>query len=359
MINIIITGGAGFLGKNLIIELINNFNSEVNVFKNLIHKFYKPPAECVNIICIDNFISSSKEEWDYFIQEIQKNHNLKGDSKKCRGSKLGIELIDKDLCLISFEDFKKYKKIDEIYHFASIASPVFYKKYPMETLNVGYIGTTNILNIARIFKSKILLTSTSEVYGDPLIHPQNEKYYGNVNTVGERSCYDISKRISETLFHTYNKEYNVDTKIARLFNTFGEYMNLQDGRIITEVIKHLIDNTTLTIYGDGTQTRSCIYVKDTIFMLLKLMKTNYHNPINIGNNIETTVLKLVDIVEKEWSDISGIETYVDKQYINLTQNDPLKRKPCLELNRKILGIREFTSIEKGVRNTILFFQPTK
>jgi UDP-glucuronate decarboxylase len=330
MKNILITGGGGFIGKNLIKHLITDSN---------IH----------NIIVVDNFITSNQLDFTSFIN----NQSL---SNKVI---LYIYDITTNLKFI-IEDlkFKNINTIDEIYHLASLASPIFYKENPIETLDVGYIGTKNILELAKKYKSKVLFSSTSEVYGDAEISPQHENYYGNVNSFGARSCYDESKRVAEALCYTYINEYNIDIKIARIFNTYGPHMMLNDGRIITECIRHLMNDTTLTIFGDGNQTRSCCYIDDNIVQLIKLMDSNYNIPINIGNNIELSINDTVKIIEKVWKDIHNIpinKNVAKIQYMPLTQNDPLQRKPCLKLNKIALGNTDYTSFEYGVRQTIYYF----
>lgn len=315
------------IGKNLIEELVNIKTTNM-------------------IIVLDNFITSNKNEFIKFITKYQD------------------KVIMYDYDITSYEtmsylskelDLRGIKKIDEIYHLASLASPPFYKKYPLNTLDVGYIGTKNMLELAKKCNAKILFSSTSEVYGDALVSPQHENYYGNVNCFGERSCYDISKRVGEALCYTYLKDYNVDVKIARIFNTYGPNMLLNDGRIITEVIRHLKNNTTLTIYGDGNQTRSCCYVIDTVKMLIKLMNSETNYPINIGNDEERSINETVKIIEEVWNKMFNCNKTVNKEYKELTQNDPLQRKPCLKLNKKVLGETEYTSFKMGIENTILFF----
>lgn len=328
MKNILITGGAGFIGRNLIEELENMRTTNV-------------------IIVLDNFITSNKQEFFNFLKNFKKNKVL-FYCYDITNTRLLEYLIDelKDLNI---------NEIHEIYHLASLASPPFYKKYPIETLDVGYIGTKNMLEIARIYNSKILFSSTSEVYGDALISPQNEEYYGNVNCFGDRSCYDESKRVAEALCYTYLKNYGIDVKIARIFNTYGPHMLLNDGRIITEVIRHLKNRTVLTIYGDGNQTRSCCYVKDTVSMLIKLMNSLINDPVNIGNNEERSINETVNIIEEIWNKMFDNNQTVDKVYKPLTQNDPLQRKPSLKFNKQVLGENEYTSFEKGIENTIKYF----
>jgi UDP-glucuronate decarboxylase len=350
--NILITGGAGFIGRNLIEELLTLKTTN-------------------KIIILDNFVTSNKQEFLSFIKKFPENMVL-FYSYDITNSHL-IDYLVKDL------KERSINTINEIYHLASLASPPFYKKYPIETLDVGYIGTKNMLELAKLYDAKILFSSTSEVYGDALVSPQHENYYGNVNSFGERSCYDESKRVAEALCYTYLKSYGVDVKIARIFNTYGPHMLLNDGRIITEVIRHLKNGTTLTIYGDGNQTRSCCYVKDTVDMLIKLMASYCNDPVNIGNNQERNINETVNIIENVWnqmsicasklvtilsSDLTGIvvtltehtqPTQLNRVYKPLTQNDPLQRKPCLEFNKQVLGEIEYTSFEEGIKETINYF----
>lgn len=322
MKTILITGGGGFIGRNLIEQLVK----------------FKTTSK---IIVIDNFITSNKQDFIKFYRQYEDKVIFNAyDITNYRV----LEYILEDI-----------KHVDEIYHLASLASPPFYKKFPLETLDVGYIGTKNMLQLAKIYNAKLLFASTSEVYGDALISPQNENYYGNVNSFGERSSYDESKRVAEALCYTYLKQYGVDVKIARIFNTYGPHMLLNDGRIITEVIKHLKNKTTLTIYGNGKQTRSCCYVKDTVQMLIKLMNSMINEPVNIGNNEERSINQTVDIIEKVWNQIFNTNITVNREYKPLTQNDPLQRNPCLKFNKQVLGEIEYTSFEEGIKETITYF----
>ena len=322
---ILITGACGFIGKNLIKYLLNN-----NVQK---------------IIAIDNFISSNEKEFMEFKKEFDQVNK--------------VELYKLDITKQDFCSNIKTKifNVDEIYHLASIASPPLYKKFPLETMNVGYIGTKNVLDLAIYYNAKLLFSSTSEVYGDPDVSPQNENYRGNVNSFGARSSYDESKRIAEALCYTYIKDFNVDIKIARIFNTYGPRMLLNDGRIITETIKHLLNDTTLQIFGDGQQTRSCCYIDDTVEQLVKLMASDCNIPVNIGNNIELTINELVNTIEQVYQEYLAekIEIKLKKEYVPLTQDDPLKRQPCLKRNNEILGERKYVSFEKGIREMIEFY----
>jgi nucleoside-diphosphate-sugar epimerase len=326
MKEILITGGCGFLAKNLILHLLNDQN---------INK----------ITLFDNFISSNKQDFDQFI----KNNNI--TETETIVTLYQYDITDRDKMNFVKDNFK----FDEIYHLASLASPPFYKKYPIETLDVGYLGTKNILEIAKLHGSKVLFSSTSEVYGDPDITPQSETYYGNVNSFGERSCYDISKRVAEALCYTYINQFGLDIKIARIFNTYGPEMMISDGRIVTEVIKSLINNTPLTIYGTGRQTRSLCYITNTINMLVKLMASKCNTPVNIGDNQELTINQIVDTIQQVYITHFDTESKLKKIYIQLTENDPLKRQPCLKKNILILGKEEYISIKDGMFNTISNF----
>ena len=327
---ILITGGCGFLGKGTIKHLLNVLDVE-------------------KITVFDNFISSNKQDFDNFIKKYDTENK--------------VVFFEYDITDLEKMTFVKYNfQFDEIYHLAGIASPPFYKKYPIETLNVGYLGTKYILDIAKEHKSKVLFTSTSEVYGDPNVSPQHEDYYGYVNSFGLRSSYDESKRVAEALCYTYIKEYNLNVKIARIFNTYGQHMMLNDGRIITECIRNLINNTTLKIYGDGQQTRSITYVSNTVNMLVRLMASNCNIPVNIGNNEELTINEIVNIIERVYNDYirwkypaNENKIKLKKEYVPLTQNDPLKRCPCLKRNKEILGEEKYIFMRDGIKNTIEYF----
>jgi len=308
---ILITGGAGFIGSNLSEKLLNDGNQ---------------------IICIDNLITGNYDN----IKHLLENTNFKF---------LNIDIQEKNLV----ENINE--KIDEIYHLASIASPDKYKLYPFDTIFTNIIGTKNILDLCIIHKCKFLFTSTSEVYGDPLIHPQVEEYYGNVNTIGERSCYDESKRLAETIIYEYKKKYNLDLKIVRLFNTYGPKMNIDDGRVITNFIKSIIKNETIKIYGDGTQTRSFCYIDDTLNGLIKMMNSNEFGPINIGNpNYELTINNLVLIFEKV------INNKIKVEYLLKTENDPKIRKPDISKAINKLKWIPIIDLETGISNTFLYFK---
>jgi UDP-glucuronate decarboxylase len=305
---IVITGGAGFLGRNLCKRLLEDSNNK--------------------IICLDNLITGKESNIEEFMNNerfLFINHDIIGQ----------IQL----------------PYFDEVYHLASLASPEKYKKYPIETILVNFQGTKNVLDLCKKYKAKFLFTSTSEVYGDPLVHPQPEEYYGNVNTIGERSCYDESKRLAETLIYEYRKNFNLDTKIVRIFNTYGPYMDINDGRVITNFINKINNNDCVQIYGDGTQTRSFCYVDDMIDGLILMMNSNESGPINLGNpDCEFTLNELVSIFRKLYNKDIIIE------YLEGTENDPKCRKPIIDKAKQKLNWYPKVNLEKGLINTINYFK---
>lgn len=304
---ILVTGGAGFLGRHLCKKLLTESSNKV--------------------ICLDNLITGSYSN----IEEFISNDNFR--------------FVQFD---IQYKMF--FPHIDEIYHLACIASPDKYKKYSIETLTTCFQGTKNILELAKTHKAKVLYTSTSEVYGDPLIHPQIEEYFGNVNTLGERSCYDEGKRVAETLVYEYHHKFDVDCKIVRLFNTYGPYMNLNDGRVITNFINCILQNKELVIYGDGSQTRSFCFVDDMIIGLVNMMKSQEFGPINLGNpDCEFTLNYLVQIFEEI------IQKKLQVKHIDFTENDPKMRRPDIEKAKNKLDFNPKISIKDGLVKTIDFF----
>jgi len=309
MKTILITGCAGFIGINLAKRLLNG------------------NPDC-KLIGIDNLLTSPKP---YGLSDER------------------FKFIECDIVTdISILD--SLPKIDEIYHLASIASPPKYRKYPIETINVNVIGTKNILDLAVKHGAKFILTSTSEVYGDPLEHPQKESYYGNVNTVGERSCYDESKRCAETYVYEYRNKYGGNFKICRIFNTYGPHMDIDDGRVITNIIKHAMQNRPIFVYGDGSQTRSFCYIDDTIDGLLALMDSREVGPINLGNpNTECSIANLVKKFEKVFS-CKLIVTYVPKM-----ENDPTMRRPDISSAKRLLGFYPKVGLEEGLQKTYMHF----
>jgi len=299
---ILVTGGAGFIGSHLVERLVNEWN---------------------NVAVIDNFSSGSIEN----IKNLNVNivyHNI----------------IDK----ITLSGF------DQIYHLASLASPVYYQKNPVETALSNSVGTYNLLIEAQKHKSRILFASTSEVYGNPLQHPQKEEYWGNVNSTGVRACYDESKRLGETLMMDFHREYGVETRIVRIFNTYGPRMNLNDGRVIPNFIKQALKNEPLTVYGDGKQTRSFCYISDTVEGLIKLMNSNYIGPINIGNPREITILELAEKI------IELTDSKSEIIFKELPEDDPVRRCPDITKAKEILGWEPKIGLEEGLTKTIEWFK---
>ena len=304
---IIVTGGAGFIGSHLCEYLLNKNHS---------------------VICVDNLITGRKEN----IKEFLKNKKFK--------------FIKHDIT----NPFLYNEKIDWIFDLASPASPVDFCKYPIEILKVGSLGTLNMLELAKKNNAKFLLASTSEVYGDPEINPQDENYWGHVNPIGVRSVYDESKRFSEALTMAYHRKYKLDTCIARIFNTFGPKMRLDDGRAVPNFIDQALHNKPITIYGDGKQTRSFCYISDQIEGLVKLIKSDYHLPINIGNTEGLTILELAEKIKSLCSSKSKITFHP------LPKDDPKQRKPDISKAKEILGWEPKISLEKGLKKTIYYFK---
>lgn len=304
--NILVTGGAGFVGSNLISKLLKNYI----------------------VYCIDNFYSSDRNNLKNF-DKIKNFKFINHDIKE----KINLKI-----------------PLSGIFHLACPASPPIYQKDPIYTLDTCYFGSRNVLDLALKKKCKVLLASTSEIYGDPLIHPQKESYFGNTNTLGPRACYDEGKRISETLFYEYNRKYGLDIRIARIFNTFGPMMNKKDGRVVSNFINQAINNKNITIYGNGMQTRSFCYIDDLITGLLKLYKGKYNKPINLGNPKEYTMKDFSDIVIKLTNSKSKI------QYLKLPPDDPKKRKPNINLAKKHLNWQPQISLKEGLKKTINYYK---
>ena len=307
---ILVTGCSGFIGSN--------------ACEFLLKKNY-------NVIGIDNFLTGQKSN----IERFNKIENFK--------------FIEHDVCL----PIKIKADINKILHFASTASPKDYLKYPIKTLQIGSKGTENILELGMKKKASVLVASTSEVYGDPKEHPQSEKYYGNVNPIGPRGVYDEAKRYLEALTMAYNRKKNLDTKIVRIFNTYGPYMRSDDGRAIPNFINQMIFNENITVYGDGQQTRSFCYIDDTILGIYKALNNSYNLPINIGNPSEYTIMNLVQIISKL------IPNKSDLIYKKLPENDPKVRQPDIRLANKILKWKPQISIEDGLKKTIDYFYNKK
>lgn len=299
---IVVAGGAGFIGSHLTEELLNQG-----------HK----------VVVIDNFITGSRKNLEH----------LKTDN---------LFIIDHDIT----QPIYLGEKVDRIYHLASPASPIDYQKHPIQTLKVGALGTHNMLGMAMTHGARILLSSTSEVYGDPEVHPQTEEYWGHVNPVGPRSCYDESKRFAEAIVVAYRDYHHVDTRIIRIFNTYGPRMRLNDGRVVPEFISQVLKGKNITIYGDGTQTRSFCYVSDLVRGMIGVMEHSYMNPINLGNPAEITINEFAEQIIK----VSGIK--VDKINLPLPKDDPKRRKPDITKAKEIIGWQPTVSLEEGLKKTI-------
>ncbi|MBW6441903.1 SDR family oxidoreductase [Patescibacteria group bacterium] len=308
MKTIVVTGGAGFLGSHLCEYLVEKGDS---------------------VFCIDNLFTGNVKNIEHLID----NPNFK--------------FIEHDIIEpIFFDDIK----IDQIYNLACPASPIQYQINPVRTVKANTIGVINVLGIAKKHGARILQASTSEVYGDPLEHPQKESYRGNVNTIGERACYDEGKRVAETLFFDYHREHGVEIRVARIFNTYGPRMYENDGRVVSNFIVQALKNTPITIYGDGKQTRSFCYVDDLIEGLYKLMnKKDFTGPVNLGNPGEFTMLELA---EKIISITSSKSEFIFKE---LPQDDPKKRKPDISLAKKVLNWEPKVNLETGLKKTIDYF----
>jgi len=304
---VLITGAAGFLGSHL---------CDLFISKNY------------RVIGIDNLITG----------------DLNNISHLVKASNFKFQKID------ITENFQLDEKIDFILHFASPASPIDYLRIPIETMRVGSLGTENILKIALKNKATILIASTSEVYGDPLEHPQNEDYYGNVNPIGPRGVYDEAKRFQEALTTAYHTFYGLDIRIARIFNTYGSRMRVNDGRALPTFIHQALKNKPLTVFGDGNQSRSFCYVDDLINGIYKLLKSDYTKPINLGNPQEITINE----VAKEIIFLSGNNCKII--YKELPKNDPLMRKPDISKAKKILGWSPIVSRKEGLEITFKYFK---
>jgi len=304
---IAVTGGAGFLGSHLC-----DF---------LLRKGHK-------VICIDNFITGTQDNIAPFLNNPD------------------FKLIEQDVSkYIEIED-----TIDWILHFASPASPIDYQMYPIQTLKVGALGTHNTLGLAKAKDAKFLLASSSEVYGDPICNPQPEEYWGNVNPIGPRGVYDEAKRFAEAMAMAYHRYHNINTRIARIFNTYGERMRMNDGRVVPNFITQALKGKNITVYGDGSQTRSFCYVADLIEGIWKLMNNEVYEPINIGNPRELTILEFANLVLK----FTGSKSKIT--YKSLPVNDPKVRRPDIKLAKEKLGWKPNISLEEGLKKTIDYFK---
>jgi len=302
----LITGGAGFLGSHLCEFLLEKGHE---------------------VICMDNLSTGS-------ISNIEHIHNDK------------FKFIRQDVT----EYLYLMGHIDYILHFASPASPMDYIKMPIQTLKVGSLGTHKALGLAKEKQAVFLLASTSEVYGDPLVHPQKEDYWGNVNPIGPRGVYDEAKRFAEALTMAYHRYHNISTRIARIFNTYGPRMRLHDGRVVPQFIYQVLNNKPLTVYGDGTQTRSFCYVSDMIEGIYRLLVSNLSEPVNIGNPREVTILEFAEIIQKVWGKRCEI------RFEPLPVDDPRTRRPDITRARTLLNWEPIVTIEDGLKKTLEWFK---
>lgn len=304
---ILVTGGAGFIGSNLCERLL---------------------GEGYEVLCVDNFYSSTKDNIAHLLPNPR------------------FEVLRHDVT------FPLYVEVDQIYHLACPASPIHYQRDPVQTTKTSVHGSINMLGLAKRTGARILLASTSEVYGDPAVHPQPEEYWGNVNTIGPRSCYDEGKRCAETLFFDYHRQHGLDIKVMRIFNTYGPRMHPNDGRVVSNFIVSALKGEPLTVYGDGEQTRSFCFVDDLVEGMVRLMNSDRSvtGPINIGNPGEFTVKQLADQVMELIPSNVGIE------HLPLPQDDPVRRQPDITRAREILGWEPKVSLAQGLPRTIDYFR---
>lgn len=300
---IVVTGGAGFIGSHLVDSLVNDGHQ---------------------VVVIDNFVTGSRE-----------NLSAHTDSKS-------VFIIEHDIS----KPIYVAEKIDRIYHLASPASPVDYFRLPIQTLKVGALGSHNLLGMAKLHSARILMASTSEVYGDPEVHPQVESYWGNVNPVGPRGCYDESKRFAEALMVAYRDYHEVDIRIARIFNTYGPRMRLKDGRVVPNFISQCLSGQDVTVFGDGKQTRSFCYVSDLVGGLKALMEKGDQFPFNLGNPSEITILEFAERI------IELTRAKVALKYEALPLDDPRRRQPDITRARSILGWEPSVKLSEGLQKTI-------
>ncbi len=304
---ILVTGGAGFLGSHLCERLLTDGHE---------------------VICLDNFFTGNKKN----IVHLMNNPFF--------------EVIRHDITMPFFIE------VDEIYNLACPASPIHYQLNPIKTIKTSVMGSINMLGLAKRINAKILQASTSEVYGDPQVHPQTEDYWGHVNPIGSRACYDEGKRCAEALFVNYKKQNNVKIKIARIFNTYGPRMDPQDGRVVSNFIMQALNGTDITIYGSGKQSRSFCFVDDMVEGLIRLMNTDdsFNGPVNLGNPVEMSMLELSAMILDLTSSSSKIA------FKKLPEDDPLQRQPNISLAKKTFGWEPITDVKSGLQKTIAYFK---
>jgi UDP-glucuronate decarboxylase len=304
---ILVTGGFGFIGSHLVDRLLQDGH---------------------DVLVVDNFYSGVRRNLSHVLSHPR------------------LELLRHDIT------FPLYVEVDEIYHLACPASPVFYQRDPVQTTKTSVMGSINMLGLAKRTKAKILLTSTSEVYGDPIVHPQPESYWGNVNPIGPRSCYDEGKRCAETLFFDYRRQHDMAIKVARVFNTYGPRMRPDDGRVVSNFIVAALTGQPLTIFGDGSHTRSFCYIDDMIEGLVRLMETPHAvtGPVNLGNPRECTISELAEKVQALTRSPSSLD------YQPLPEDDPAQRMPAIEEAKSVLGWMPQTELDAGLKLTVDYFR---
>ena len=301
----LVSGGAGFVGSHLIDKLLDNDQE---------------------VICLDNFSTGDKRN-------------------------ISHHLNNKKFSLINQNVTKKINtKVDRIWHLACPASPIHYQKNPIETSKTCFLGTYNLLNLAKENNARFFLASTSEVYGDPEVHPQLESYRGSVNPIGVRSCYDEGKRMAESLTFDFLRTFNLEIRVVRIFNTYGPRMSQNDGRVVSNLICQCLKNQSLTVYGDGSQTRSFCYVSDLVNGFIKLMESDENGPINLGNPDEHTILEFARIIKNKINPDLQIKKFP------LPKDDPMKRKPNIDLARNLLNWAPAIQLDKGLDLTIEYFK---
>ena len=303
---VLVTGGAGFVGSHLCDALLAEGNS---------------------VVCVDNLLTGSLRNIDH----------LKNESR--------FEFVQQDV-----NEPYDVGRVDYVFHFASPASPVDYMEHGIDTLKVGSLGSFHSLDLAGKYGAKYMVASTSECYGDPQEHPQKETYWGHVNSIGPRSVYDESKRFAEAVTMAYHRYHKVDTRILRIFNTYGPRLQLNDGRVISNFMKQALRSEPLTVYGDGSQTRSFCYVSDEVDGILKLSRTNEHDPVNIGNPVEFTILECARLVLK----VTGSSSTIVNQ--PLPQDDPKQRRPDISKAKRLLGWEPKIDLEAGLKLSIEYFK---
>lgn len=304
---ILVTGGAGFLGSHLCERLLSNGHE---------------------VLCVDNFFSGTRQNITHLLDDAN------------------MELMRHDVT------FPLYVEVEEIFNLACPASPIHYQVDPVQTTKTSVIGAINMLGLAKRVKAKILQTSTSEIYGDPTVHPQTEEYWGNVNPIGRRSCYDEGKRCAETLFFDYRRQHNMPIKVVRIFNTYGPRMNPNDGRVVSNFVVQALQGREITIYGDGAQTRSFCYVDDLIEAIIRMMETpsGVTGPINIGNPSEFTIRELAELI----IEMTGTKSKI--RFEPLPSDDPRQRQPDISMAKSILKWEPKTQLREGLIKTIAYFE---